>query len=291
MPGLARLFIGLAVLDVVGRLVVVLGPPMYLPPHEPLALLSNVLPRDLWIALPAIVVQRRADAARAIPWIFRGALTLSLTTLFVEPVGVQLATTLLEPYPAVVVVEAVSSVLLIVAWLMLAKGFGALGPRPSAPAVAALATFVAAAFVLGAAVNIARLVANSGGIASPDFEPEMFALSTLFVLGDLATGAALWAISRGLGDLRRPVRATRLAGAAATTWGLAVLLGSLGTVWFLLNRPLPDYSEGLAALEGLVGWMTAAVAPAMLAAAIAIGLIDRGVDGAGPDPLAAAGPE
>jgi len=284
-PRLARFFIALALLDIVVRLIGVMGPPIAedFGPPQPLWPPTGLVPRTLWIALPGIILMRRPDAGPAIPWIFRGAVLLSLATIAAEPlmglvVSGLLATSVLEPYPAAIATLAIRSVLLGVAWFMLARGFAALGPGPAAPAGRALATFVAATFALGAVVNVIELFAHSGGIANPELDPASFVLSVLETnLGSLATGAALWAVSRGLGDQLRPVRATRLGAAAAATWGLAALMGSLGTMWFLLNRPLPDFSEGLYALEVLVAWMVTAIAPAMLVAAIAIGLVDQDV--------------
>ncbi len=273
-PGLARFFIALAAVDIVVRLVGLIGPPLVVD-LGPLWLLSSILPRTLWIVLPAIVLIRRPDAEDSIPWVFRGSVVIALTTLAVEPLGSLFVSFSFEPQPISLGVAMLSSVLLTAGWLMLGRGFEAIRPRPATPIGRAVSTLVAVAFVLGAALSaLALLRSLNEPIEGIDW--LILLSNALTIVTVLSAGYALWVIARGLGDALRPVRATRLGVAAAIVWAVATILGSLVVATFLSMQPLPTDAGTslLSEVSGLVSWMTAVIAPAVLVAAMAIGLVD-----------------
>jgi hypothetical protein len=276
VPGLARLFLVLALVDVVARAVGVIGPPLFLDPAQPLYILAGIVPRALWIALPAIVLIRRPDAEESIPWIFRGSVAISLTTLIVDSLGSYLQRATAAPEAVSFIAPVLNSLLLTAAWVMLGRGFEELRrPREASPAARTISLFVAGAFVVSAVLSLVALA-----VSRTQFEESLDTLillsNALTIAVGLATGYALWAIVRGFGDDLRPGRATRFGVAAAIVWAIAALLTALLGVLFLLLAPLPtDFGTTTwSTVSVLLAWQTFVTAPLLLIAAIGIGLVD-----------------
>jgi hypothetical protein len=282
LPTLGRVFVALAIIDAVARILRLVEPSVDLDLSAPLGLIAGFLPRTLWILLPAIIVARRTDAARTVPWILRGALTLALTTLVAAPLH-DLVTEyrfVMEPEVPSIAISFATNLLIIGAWLMLAKGFLELRSRPAAPIAAVLANLIAVGFVASVAIELVFALRSAArGELFGDFWFAMLVLNGITALGLMATAAGLWAIVRGLDDPRRPGLATRFGVAAATLWASTSVLSSMSSAWFLMTEPALTGGSGMRGLElfNLISLVPAIVAPTLLVAAFALGLADRDI--------------
>lgn len=180
LPTLGRVFVALAITDAVARILQFVEPSVDLDLSAPLGVIAGFLPRTLWILLPAIIVARRPDAARTVPWILRGALVLGLTTLVAAPlhdlvIGYTFA---MEPEVPSIAISFATNLLIIGAWLMLAKGFLELRSRPAAPVAAVLANLIAVGFVASVAIELVFCAPFGGprralrGLLVRDARPE-----------------------------------------------------------------------------------------------------------------------
>lgn len=246
-PPLARLFIGLAFVDVVSRGLGILQP-RYDVGGDLLALYAMLIPHDLWILLPAILVLRRPDAARATPLVLAGAVTIAILTLVERPLdnlfsgGNGPPTMLLE-------VGLLQSIARFMAWLLLARGLVALNPRQPIASAAGLSNLVLVLGSVALVLDLGRSFATSADFGDPNLN-GIVALSNL--LAFVATAGwlyLLWVIIRGIGDTRRPPLATTI---AATGAAVAALLGAatsfLGAIVSAANSPV-QLGGGLALID------------------------------------------
>ena len=278
-PILARVFALLAALDLVVRGLGLIGPPLALDLGRPLAIIGSVLPRTLWILLPAIIVLRRPDVWWSTPKLLFGSVVLALATLVVAPATGLLVSAAnaggIDFMPASIVLSALSGVLLIAAWYFLGSGFTAIRPRPAAPTGFIWSNLIAAAAIIGAACSLITIAVVNNANRDYDFAAAQGYLSGLFVLVALVTARANWIVARGVGDPLRPMRATWIAGLSGALVGFAGMLTSAVGTWVVLNPPVPDAIPGeIISAIGLAGWLGLVVAPSLLVLAIAIGLID-----------------
>ncbi|HJP87721.1 MAG TPA: hypothetical protein VJ850_01645 [Candidatus Limnocylindrales bacterium] len=279
-PGLAKIFVILAALDLVVRSLGVIGPPLVLDVGRPLSLVGEIVPRTLWILLPAIVLLRRPDAWWSTPKLLIGSIILALTTLVIGPIAGLIvstaATDVFDPVALSMVVSALSGVLTIVAWYYLGSGFAAVRPRPAATAGFVVSNVIAAGAIITAAVSLIAIAFVAGTSEDQSVAAPQGYLNGLFVVVGLVTARAYWIAARGIGDPRRLPRPAWIAGVAGILAAISGVLTASMSAWVVLHQPSPDQvSGGIVAVIGLMGWLDAVVAPGLLVLAIATGLIDR----------------
>lgn len=274
LPPLARVFVVLTLLDILGRSLGILGPTIDWAYVTPLSFVSAFLPHDLWILLPALLVVRRPDAASAMPWIFRGALVIAIAELVTGPVrgllGLDVAAATMSA-----LVLAASSVAMLAGWLLIGWGLAALTARDPGETAAVLANVSAAAVGLLAAIGLARILTS----APPDTGEPAF--SQAMTLGSLAAALRLlgwaylvWVVVRGFGDPRRPRAATMTAAVGAVLAGLVPLFTEL--TYSLLGAAGFDFSSpsGLQEVLIIIGWLGYVLGPSLVVASLGIGLAD-----------------
>ncbi|HSL96977.1 MAG TPA: hypothetical protein VK831_00270 [Candidatus Deferrimicrobiaceae bacterium] len=268
-PVLARLFIALSGLDLIARAVGVVGPPMVLDAAAPFAAVTSILPHNLLILLPALIVIRRPGATEAAPNLVDGAIFVALVELLSHP-STALASTIggIGPWGAV----AVGAVVLgMVGWVGIGRGLSALNLEPST-STAGWAN-VAAAGIL-AAVGFGVLTYLIGpGIDVGD--PEINGLLTLNTLAHIVAPVALAyagrAVVRGLDDTKRPEIALRL-GASAVF--LAAGLGLLVGLIVLLAVADVSVAQSITDVDGwgVLYWLATGGAVSLLIVAFGLGL-------------------
>jgi hypothetical protein len=277
-PRIARLFVGLTVVDVLGRSVGLLAPAIDWAHLTPLSLVTAFLPHDLWILLPALLMLRRPDAADATPSILWGSIALAAQELLGGPLEA-----LVGFGTAAVAVSIVAVGVRIVGWLLLARGLAALNPRLPSESVAGLSNLVAGAVGLTVALYLVDLVTRPAfDLGNPGLEQLLTLNDLLVTLAPLGWAYLLWIIVRGSGDSRRPSEAVVTATAGAVSWAF------LGLLVVVLDRTLlPSQSPGPSSLRDVVtvlAWLGGVVGPTLIVAGFALGLAE-------PPFVAAAEPE
>jgi hypothetical protein len=272
MPPLARLFAGLALLDILGRSIGLLAPAIDWGSLTPLSFVTAFVPHDLWILLPALLLVRRPDSETAIPWVFGGALVVAIVEVVRGPVVTVLAGTS-GATTASVLVDAVAGIGLAVAWLMLGRGLAALTPRDRSETVDRLANLAAGALGLLAAVDLADLlVAQAIDLGDPALNQAMTLDSLTGPVQVLGWAYLLWVVIHGLGDARRPRIATAIAGAGA------VMAAFIVPVFTVASRVLaaigvdPSGGSGFGEVFLIIGWLGYVVGPSLVAIAFALGV-------------------
>jgi hypothetical protein len=285
LPALGRVFVGLAILDAVGRAAGLLHPPMFFGLSDPIVFVAQVFPRTLVILLPALILGRRADAAWATPLILRGAVVLALVEL-IAPQLMRIFFASLAPQNLVVwtLLSLVAALAKAWAWVTIGLGLRSLTASSPSPNVAGFANLVAGAL---AAVAILGLVATVTGTTVDLGDPEsdrlyLFA-STFFVLEALAMAFVARVVIRGVGDPRRPAIATRL---AAIGFGVLGVVGLIDLVLGLANLVRMafglDFALGYGSGSGQIQWtfvsllagVGSLVATSLFLVAFALGLAD-----------------
>ena len=302
LPGLGRVFVGLAAIDVIGRVAGLLDPPFSLDLGDPILLLAQLFPRTLVILLPALILSRRPDAAEATPLVVRGAVIVA----FVELVAPQVTTGGFRSLgPENIVVWTLLSLIAVLAkawaWVTIGRGLLALSPPAPSPNVAGFANLVAGALGALALVN---LVLNLFGPQISLWDPASDGLyrlaSTLFVIESFALAFLGRIVIRGFADPRRPPQATRLAATAFGVVGVVALLDvALGlatlfrTSFGLEFIPVfgPD-APGMvfAYISFLGGWFASGLMTSAFLASFALGLADTSDRTASDEPPPDNGP-
>ncbi len=275
-PLLARLFIGLAALDVVVRALGVVGPSIVLDIGAPVGILYSFFPHDLLILLPALVVIRRPTATDDTPNVVDGAILVALAELLSHPTGA-LAGTIGSVGPAVLVALG-ATLVTAVGWVWVGRGLASLNPAPS-PNAAGWANLAALGIVATAGVTAVIYVAGPGVDYGDEDSNRLLAVFYLAqILAPLAIAYLGRHVIRGFEDERRPEMALRL-GAAAVL--LAAGLGLVVNVISLLARSDVAFAQSLAGVGGwdLLYWLATGGAISLLVIAFGIGLADPAVPG------------
>jgi len=266
-PGLAMIFVGLAVLDAVARTLGVLQPAVHLDLAQPLPVLASFLPRDLLILLPAVIVIRLPSALHVTPFVLAGAVAISLGQLLELPLG----SVVLPPamgYSAATFLPAFG-------WITLGWGLASLNPKAPPPTVAGTANLVAAVVVIAAAVLgvLPLVVPRELDLRDSSTLNTIISIAVIEILGALAWGFFLRTVVRGFRDPRRPNLATSLATlaallAAALSLGIAVLtvVGRVDSALFAPIVQSPIYVP--------LFWLAGGGATSLLVVAFALGLAD-----------------
>lgn len=273
MPPVARLFVGLAALDVVGRSIGFLAPPIPWGYLTPLGFVTSFLPHDLWILLPALLLIRRPDAHLATPWVIRGAIIVAVVEVASGPV--QAVLYLPNLATIAVLVAAAAGLALAAAWALMARGLSVLTPRHPNPTVAGIATVAVALLGILAALYLADAIAAPGfDFGDPGYKQAVTLSNLTGPIRVVGWAYLMWVVIRGLGDPRRPAIATNLAGtgailAACIVPVAAVLARLLGAVGVDLGG-----GSGFGELFQIVSWLGDTAGPTLVAAAFALGIAE-----------------
>lgn len=269
LPLLAQLFMALSALDLVVRSVGVVGPPIVLDAGVPFAAVTSILPHNLLILLPALIVIRRPGATEAAPNLVDGAIFVALVELLSHP-STALASTIggIGPWLAVAVAAVVLGM---VGWVGIGRGLSAMNPEPT-PNTAGWANVAAAGILATVVVGVLTYLAGPGIDLG---DPEINGLLTLNTLAHIVAPAALAyagrAIVRGFDDVERPEVALRL-GASGVL--LAAGLGLFVNLLTLLAVANAAFSQSIAQFGGwgVVYWLATGGAISLLVVAFGLGL-------------------
>ena len=273
MPPVARLFVGLAALDIVGRSIGFLAPAIAWAYLTPLGFVTSFLPHDLWILLPALLIIRRPDAAAATPWIFRGALVVAIVEVARGPVQAILYLPGLATIQ--VLVGAAAGLALAGAWALMGRGLAVLTPRNPSPTVAGIATVAVALLGILVALYLAEAItAPAFDFGDPGYNQAVTLSNLTGPIQVVGWTYLVWVVIRGLGDPRRPPMATNTAGTGAIMAACIVPLAALFAR--LLGAVGVDLSggSGFAELFQIVSWLGDIAGPTLVAAAFALGLAE-----------------
>ena len=237
-PVVARAFIGVAVVDGLGRLVGILPPTIAL--DQPLGLLTGVVSL-LWILLPAFLVLRRPDARAATPWLLVGATANATLGVVTRPVeGLLAPSDLTGLSGGYVAVRLVIAVVTAWAWILLARGLVALNPRRPEPFTAGLSNLVLTAFLVVAVIQLLWLAVRPIDVGDSDSNAWLAILDVAAVGAGMAQAYFLWVAVRGLDDGRRPAIARQVVMAAAVLGAFASLTATIVSVALTLSPPPCD---------------------------------------------------
>jgi hypothetical protein len=271
LPLLARTFIALAALDVLGRAVGLLQPSMAGVFADPLSLVATFAPRDLWIVLPAVLVLRRPDAATATPWVLWSAVVLAVAEFAIGNLraivgfGGSVETAALSLW-----IGILGSTVVAAARVGLARGLARLNPRPVSEAVDGLSNLVAFGIVIQALGLLLDALSTHPDLGDPGID-RLFTWSGAFgVIALAGWGAVLWAAVRGRDDLRRPSPALTLALAAAIAGGVVGVLSAVVTALVIVAGS----DAGLGSLAFLIDWTATILVPTLLLVAVGLGLAE-----------------
>ena len=286
-----RVFVILAFVDVVSRSLGILQP-RSMPGFDLFGLYSMLIPHDLWILLPAVLVLRRPDAARATPLVFAGALTIAVVTAverplqswFQGPVGVSSLS---------VEIGILGSIATLVAWLLIARGLALLNPARPTSSTAGLSNVV-----LGFGLVALAMQAGTSLLTAPD--TGIPGLNGLLLLSNLVAYAQLtawlyllWILIRGIGDTRRPPMATAAAAVGAAMTGLLDGVTTLaGVAMTAAQSPMPlGGGVALADIDYAFGLLSIGIGQALIVVAFALGLAEPPVPYEAPAPPGELAPE
>lgn len=266
-PGLATAFIGLAVVDVVARILGLLLPAVDLDLARPLSVLSSFLPRDLLIALPAVIVLRLPSAVRVTPWVVGGAVVVALGTLLERPLGA-VVVPISMGFSAAAVIPAIG-------WVAMGWGLTALNPKTPPPTVAGAANLVGLMVVVAAAVLalLPLVIPRSLDLHDPAILRAVLWIGITGILGAASWAFFLRAVVRGYAEPRRLERATSLgtfAALIAAVFGLAIaILTTVGRINPGLMEPIAQ-----SPLYVPLFWLASGGATSLLVLAFGLGLAD-----------------
>jgi hypothetical protein len=272
-PLVARVFVILALVDIVSRGLGILQP-RYVIGLDLLSAYSMLIPHDLWVLLPAILVLRRPDAQRATPLVFWGAVVVAVVMVLSRPLeNLTLADGGLSATS--VEVDTLGALALLAGWAMLGRGLATLGSAQPRPAIAGISNAV---IVIGAIGLLGQLYQGvRGGLAGDSTVAGIEALNlVVFLAQQVAWLYLLWVVIRGQGDLRRPIVATTTAAVGA---GLSIVLSTLAVVLgvFAAGTPLPvgvQQGLGLADFGNAFGLLAYDLAQPLFLVAFVLGLAD-----------------
>ena len=267
LPLVSRLFIGLTVLDVIGRALGIISPEIYLSTDSPTTFVSAFLPREAFILLPALIVLRRGDAERATPLVVWGAIVVALRELLWSPTASLLnGLVAADPFPALVWFYSVGAIVLGLGWFVLGVGLTRLNPRDIRAPIAGLAN-VGLWLVVGSALFglVATLIARPDLAGDPEHAGAVALQSIVVGLSMLGFASFVRAVLRGLEDPARTLGVTRLAAigvllTAALGFATAILSAFVATGFPFTLQLLTGLGPPLTLLSDVVGYTLVVVA-------------------------------
>jgi hypothetical protein len=268
-PLLARLFVGLASIDIVVRGLGVVGPPIFLDLTSPGGILASFLPHDLLILLPALIVIRRPNVTNETPNVVDGAILVALVELLAQP-STALASTMFGLGPWAVVAIAATTVQ-VVGWIIIGRGLATLNGQAS-PTTTGWANLAAFGILAGVLVTLAtfRFDVDFG---DAEVNGLMALNGIVTILAPVALAYVGRVVIRGFDDEGRPEIALRV-GAAAVF--LAAGLGLvLNIVTFLAINDV-GFGQAIARVPGwgFLYWLGTGGAISLLVVAFGLGLAD-----------------
>lgn len=276
LPLLARLFLGLTVVDIIGRAVGLLGP-LAVDLAVPMTLLTAFLPHDALILLPAIILARRPDAADATPLILGGAVVLAVT----EFVGFVVGNMPIEPGRDSLLTwtmqSALGTMLNAAGWLAIAVGLSRLTPPYPRPSVEGLANLVGFALGVGAAAWLLELLLASRPSIDADSSSGLVFIASAMV----AVRFGVWAylgrvVVLGIGDARRSQVAVVTAAVAMTVAAVGAAILSIEALAVAAQTAL-NLGTGFMAGSASLGWFGDGAVVTALVVALGLGLGDNSV--------------
>jgi hypothetical protein len=293
LPVLGRAFVGLAVIDVIGRIVGL---------ADPILILANLFPRELVILLPVLVLTRRADAAQATPLVLRGAVLLALVE-FLGPLLINNELWSLGPENIVVwtLLSLIAALAKAWAWVMIGMGLLRLSAPSPSPNVAGFANLVAGALGGVALLSLLLMLARPPvELWDPGSDSLYVLTSTFFLLDAMALAYLARIVIRGFGDSRRPAQPTRLAATAFGVLGVVALLDvtlALATLFrttfglgFIPAFGGADSGPVLGYVSFVGGWFFSGLMMSAFLVSFGLGLADTSASDATPEPPPDDGP-
>jgi hypothetical protein len=286
LPLLGRVFVGLAVIDVIGRIAGFLSPQfMFFDFVDPVVLVAQLFPRELVILLPALVLSRRADAAAATPLVLRGAVLLALVELIAPLVMNGFASLGPENIVIWTLLSLIAPLARALAWVTIGLGLLALSRNAPSPNVAGSANLVAGA--LGGLALLQLFLVMTGPrteLGDPASDGLFNLARSFFVLEPFALAFLGRIVVRGYGDSLRPAQATRLAATAFgvlgvvalvdVTLGLATLFRTAFGLGFIPVIGSVDSQTAFGYAAFLGGWFFSGLMTSAFLASFALGLAD-----------------
>lgn len=277
LPVLGRVFVVLALIDVIARAFGLFGERLAIDAAIPFTFVSAFLPRELLILLPAILLARRADAAQATPLVFRGAVLVALVELLRGPVtGLPLGADRGDVMLSWTLLASLATILAAAGWVTISFGLADLNPRPARPSIDGFSNLAAGALVAGAAAWLLEIVIGTQlDLGDPRWNTMMLVVSAVAPVQLVAWAFVARVAVRGMVDTRRPAIATTL---GATAMALAAIAAALIVVEVILmaaqylGLPIPVISGMLG-----LGWLAGGLVPTLLVVAFGLGLADASV--------------
>jgi hypothetical protein len=302
LPVLAKVFVGLTILDIVARAVGFAGTSLFLDLAAPLSVLTAFFPRSLLILFPALLLLRRPDADRATPLVLQGAVLVALAVLLGDPLGGLVGMGIGEEViGASLLVSIAATALKAAGWIAIAIGLLRLAPVAPSRFLAGLSNLVFAAI---AGLGLVYLV---GALLGPRTDIGIPGVDGLFLLSSVtaAIGLMAWAflgrvIVRGADDIRRPLIATRLALPAFAFIAVASAFDALVAGAFFVMRafgPGPALAPGQPVQDAIIigsittGILGTLIGTSAVIVAFGLGLADTSPRVPAPAHDAVAGPE
>jgi hypothetical protein len=235
LPQVSRIFVVLAVVDIVVRGLGLFGTSLFIEIVAPLTWITAFLPHTALILLPAVIAARRPGAAAALPLVVQGAIVVALVELLKDPVGNAFSGIVVDQILAPVLVAMAGAIATAVGWVAIARGMRAFTPPPPPDAIAGLAGFVAGGLAIGAFVSAASaILLGQIDLGDPAWNTLLRLNNAVVALSGLGLAYLAWVVIRGTVDPDRPARATKLASASLVALAIGTILvwfGGQGPIW------------------------------------------------------------
>jgi len=267
LPPAARVFVALAGVDVVVRVLGLFGTGLFLFLDNPLTWFSAFFPHDALILLPALILARRPNAIEATPLVMRGAIAVALVELLNTPLRGIVSGNPLDPIVAPTIVSIVAILFLAGGWYWPALGLRALNPVRPADSSTGLANLVGGALVVTALMSfVTALFGPVPDVGNPSWTALFQLNSAMLVVQSIAFAYLARVVILGTGDPARPIAATNLATGSLVLVAIGAILLTIG--------PLLIPVTGDNAIWVVLGWLTGPVAMTAFVASFGLGLAD-----------------
>ena len=244
LPLLGRVFLVVAPVDLVVRLLGIPGLESHLEIGLPIAIFSSFLPHYAMLLFPVVVLARRPDAATATPLILAGAVALALVELLGGPLSLWLSP-IVGDITGWTVLQLAIAIARGGAFLALAYGLLAIDRSVPSPTAAGLANLVGGVITVSAIVSVlVQLLGQQVDLGTPEWSRQFLLTGVAGQLVLLAYAYLARAAIRGSTDTTRPRAATTLAAGGMVLGGidafLALASGALVLLQILFAISTPD---------------------------------------------------
>lgn len=295
LPLLGRVFVALALVDIVTRAFGIFGERLPIDAGVPFTVVTAFLPHDALILLPAVILARRPDAASATPVILRGAIVVALVELLRGPLtALPFGAERGDPFASWALLASLATLLFAAGWVALAVGLSRLTPPDARPSIAGFSNLAAGTLVAGAGAWLLELFIGAipVDLGEPSWDSMFLLVSAVAPVQLVAWAVVARVAVRGIGDVRRPAAATVLAATAMTLAAIAAALVVVETV-VLAAQYLGLLGTAMVAGTLSLGWFGGGFVPTALVVAFGLGLADTSVriPMFGAAPAAPSGPD